>query len=67
MSNTVYIDPSIPDDERRRRVYEGQLFVYSPRKSSRAFVDFARRLIAEAFAPLDPENGAGRHAGRAVR
>ena len=55
MNNTVYIDPSISDDERRRRVYEGQLFVYSPRTSSLAFVEFARQLIKEAFAPLDPE------------
>ena len=55
MNNTVYIDPAVSDDERRRRVYEGQLFVYSPRKSSLAFVEFARQLIKGAFAPLDPE------------
>ena len=36
-------------------MYEGQLFVYSPRTSSLAFVEFARQLIKEAFAPLDPE------------
>ena len=53
-NNTVYLDPPFGDEERRRRLYEGQIIVYSPRKSSLALCALARRLIEEAFAPLDP-------------
>ncbi|HMD81274.1 MAG TPA: hypothetical protein VKE92_08195, partial [Anaerolineales bacterium] len=55
MNNTVYYNASCSDDERRQLVYEGQLFVYSPRKSTLVFIDFARTLIKEAFSPYDPE------------
>jgi hypothetical protein len=55
MNNTVYYDPPFTDDERRRLLFDGQLFVYSPRKSTLAFIEFAKSLIKEAFAPFDPE------------
>ncbi|MBX3301850.1 MAG: phytanoyl-CoA dioxygenase family protein [Nitrospira sp.] len=55
MMNTVYYDPPFSDERRREELYQGQLIVYSPRKSSIAFVDFARELIKEAFKPYDPE------------
>jgi hypothetical protein len=54
MMDTVYFDPRCHDDERRRRIFEGQIFVYSPRPSTLAFVEFTRGLVEEAFAPLDP-------------
>jgi hypothetical protein len=54
MNNTIYFDPQLRDDERRRRLYEGQLIVYSPRPSALAFCAFARGLLEDAFAPLDP-------------
>ena len=54
--NTIYFDPNFPDDIRRKLLYEGQLIVYSPRKSSREFCAFARSLIEEAFSPLNPES-----------
>lgn len=53
--NTVYYDESCSDDVRRQRLFEGQLFVYSPRKSTLAFVEFARTMIRESFTPHDPE------------
>lgn len=53
--NSVYYDEGCTDDVRRQRLFDGQLFVYSPRKSTLAFVAFARKMIVEAFAPLDPE------------
>ena len=31
MNNTVYYDPTFSDDERRQRLFDGQLMVYSPR------------------------------------
>jgi hypothetical protein len=55
MNNTVYYDSPVSDERRRQLLFEGQLFVYSPRKSTLAFIAFARKLIEEAFAPLDPE------------
>lgn len=54
MNNTIYYDADISDDLRRRRLFEGQLFVYSSRPSIIAFANFARTMIAEAFGERDP-------------
>jgi hypothetical protein len=53
--NSVFFDAPFSDDERRRALYAGQLFAYTPRASARALVDFARGLVAEAFGDLDPQ------------
>ena len=50
MNNTVYYDSSVSDEQRRQMLFDGQLFGYSPRKSTLAFIAFARELIEEAFA-----------------
>jgi hypothetical protein len=42
------------DDQRRQALFEGQLFAFSPRPAMAAFCAFAREMIEEAFAPLDP-------------
>lgn len=34
MNNAIYYDASMTDDERRAALFDGQLFVYSPTKSS---------------------------------
>jgi hypothetical protein len=52
---TVYFDPPFDDETRRKYLYEGQLIVLSPTESTLAFSRFAKSLINEAFAPLDPE------------
>ena len=52
--NTIYVDSRVPDDVRRSRLYDGQLFVFSPTMATRALTEFAGELITEAFAPLDP-------------
>ncbi|HTV55006.1 MAG TPA: hypothetical protein VMI06_08815, partial [Terriglobia bacterium] len=54
MMNTVYFDSRIGDDERRKRLYDGQLFVLSPRPSSIALCEFARAMIEEAFGAVEP-------------
>ena len=54
MMNTVYFDSPASDDIRRQQLYEGQLFVYSPRPSSIAFCEFALTIIKEGFGGLDP-------------
>ena len=44
------------DDARRRSLYDGQLFVFSPSPSSLALVRLARHMAQEAFGALDPES-----------
>jgi hypothetical protein len=53
--NSVFVDSPAGDDERRRLLYDGQLFVYSQRPAVAAFRDFARGLVEKAFAPHDPQ------------
>lgn len=55
MNNTIYFDARCDDETRRKQLYAGQLFVYSPTANTLAFCDFARALIADAFQGLDPE------------
>jgi hypothetical protein len=52
---TIYFDSPLDDRERRRRLYAGDVFVYSPRPSTVALSGFARQLTEEAFSPLDPQ------------
>lgn len=51
----VYIDSTVGEEERRRLLYEGELFVFSPSKSSAALAALAREMSEEAFAPHQPE------------
>jgi hypothetical protein len=50
----VYFDSKMTDAERRAKIFAGDIFVFSPRQSTLALVDFARELIEAAFAPLPP-------------
>ncbi len=52
--NTVYVDYKATDEVRRKRLYEGQLFVISPRPSTIALCEFAKSMIKEAFGSIDP-------------
>jgi len=52
--STVFFDAGLSDEDRRRQLYRGQLFVYSPTDSSRKLCRFAQNLAREAFAPYDP-------------
>ena len=52
--NTVYVECTMPDDARRERLHEGQIFVFGPRPGTEALIAHARAMIEEAFAPLDP-------------
>jgi hypothetical protein len=53
--HSIYVDAEFGDDERRQKLYDGDLFVYSPRPSTLALTAFAGELARQAFAPLDPE------------
>ena len=50
----IFVDSDLTDAARRRALYDGQLFVFSPRPSALALCEFARSLTEAAFAPLDP-------------
>ena len=50
----VYFNSKMTDAERRGEIFAGDIFVFSPRQSTLALVDFARELIEAAFAPLPP-------------
>lgn len=52
--HTVYFDAQVNDQVRRQRLYDGQLFVFSPRPSTIALCDHAREMIEAAFGGLDP-------------
>lgn len=54
--NTVFFDSRMSDRDRRERLYNGQLFVFSPLPSAAALCELGRRLAEEAFAPLDPRD-----------
>ena len=51
---TLYLDRQVSDDERRKRLYQGHLYAYSPSPSSLALCQLGREMAEEAFAPLDP-------------
>ena len=50
----VYFDNRIDDDRRRKLLYRGGVFVYSPTENSRQLCALAREMAVEAFAPHDP-------------
>jgi hypothetical protein len=50
----VYFDSALDDDERRRRLYAGSVFIRSASAASRAMANLAQCMLEEAFAPFDP-------------
>jgi hypothetical protein len=52
--NALFFDSPVQEAERRRLLYQGQLFVYSATASSLALCEFAQQLSKEAFAPHEP-------------
>ena len=53
--SAILIDAPLTDDQRRELLFRGELLVYSPTPSSLALVDFARKMLEEAFHPYEPE------------
>jgi hypothetical protein len=62
MNNAIYYDAEVSEQVHRERLYDGQLFLYSPRATTLAFVNFARSMIEEAFVGLDPRTAQDRMA-----
>jgi hypothetical protein len=53
--NTIFFDSAVNEETRRKSLYDGQLFVFSPRPASLRLIQFADELIREAFSGLSPE------------
>jgi hypothetical protein len=54
MMHTAYFDSNASDDVRRQRLYDGQVFIYSPRPSTLELTNLARTMIEDAFGKVDP-------------
>lgn len=54
--DTVFFDTAMSDEIRRRHIYSGGIFVFSPRPSTVALCEFAQSTLEGAFYPLDPRN-----------
>jgi hypothetical protein len=50
----LYYDSAMPDDDRRAKLFGGDLFVYSPTAHSLELVAFAREMAESALAPHFP-------------
>lgn len=53
--HAIHVDSPLDDDARRNRLYDGDLFVYSPMPSTRALVEFAAGMAEQAFGSRVPE------------
>ncbi|GIH22351.1 hypothetical protein Aph01nite_06610 [Acrocarpospora phusangensis] len=51
----TYSNPRFDDDERRSRLFDGQVLLYPARTESTALIEFAQGMITEAFGERDPE------------
>ncbi|MCV7171931.1 hypothetical protein H7I41_18610 [Mycobacterium manitobense] len=54
MTLVVSSETNFTDNERRLRLYAGEVFCIPPRPSVKALTDFAYEMIADAFGRLDP-------------
>jgi hypothetical protein len=52
--NTIYVNSTGGDHERRKGLYSGQLYAHRATQSSLRLCKLASQLIEEAFHPLDP-------------
>jgi hypothetical protein len=52
----VHFDAQMSDDERRERLYAGDIFIFSATAGSRALIGLAQDVLERAFAPHDPQH-----------
>ena len=50
----IFIDAELSDDERRARLYAGDIFILSPAAGSRELIALAREMLEEAFPSHNP-------------
>ena len=54
MALSVHFDAPMSDDERRERLYAGDIFIFSATVNSRDLISLAQAMLEHAFAPHDP-------------
>ncbi|QKV17931.1 hypothetical protein [Oricola thermophila] len=50
----VHFDPAATDEDRRSKLYDGDIVILSPTPGSKALIELAREMLEEAFKPHDP-------------
>ncbi len=65
--NALYFDSNIDDEGRRKQIYQGHVFLYSPRPAALALCAFARELTEAAFGSLDPRTAQHELPGNTLR
>ena len=53
--NIIYYDSAHGDEERRRNIYKGHIYLYSPKPAVMRLVSLARTMIEDAFGGRNPE------------
>lgn len=53
--SAIYFDSTHSDEERRERLYRGDIYVFSPNEATLGLCEIAQRFSEEAFAPHPPE------------
>ena len=56
MNSSIFFDAPLSDQDRRNRLYAGDIFVLAETPASRELIALARDLLEEAFAPHDPRS-----------
>ena len=51
----LILNPAHADEQRRERVFKGDILIYNGLPGLMALVEHSKAMIAEAFAPHDPE------------
>jgi len=54
MATSIFFDSPMSDEERRERLYRGDLFIFSPTPTTRRLTDLASTMLEHAFVPHDP-------------
>jgi len=52
---SIIVDPGVSDDDRRKALYSGDIFVHTASPAIQDFVAFTRGMVQAAFGGLDPE------------
>ena len=53
--NAIYFDSIDDDDTRRKNLYDGQIYVFSPTLAGKALCAFAAEMCEKAFSPYVPQ------------
>jgi hypothetical protein len=52
--SALFIDSKLDDEERRNRLYSGDIFIFSASPNTEALIALAKEMLEHAFAPHDP-------------